>query len=92
MFPKPIARRVYALVNAAVALAVLLGVFMVVNWGRMPDGFGAFLAIRITIKNLMVSALFLATWVIIFRAFGLSRPSPSASFPAPPGAASRGKR
>jgi exopolysaccharide biosynthesis polyprenyl glycosylphosphotransferase len=74
---KPIASRVYTFVNAAVALSVLLGIFMVVNWGRMPDGFGAFLAIRITIKNLIVSALFLVTWAIAFRAFGLSGPSPA---------------
>jgi len=46
----------------------------------MPDGFAAFLAIRITIKNLIVLGLFLVTWVIVFRAFGLSKPSPALSF------------
>jgi len=67
-------------VNAAVALLVLLGVFTAVNWGRMPDGFGEFLAIRITVKNLIVAALFLLSWVVAFRGFGLSRPSLAGPF------------
>jgi protein-S-isoprenylcysteine O-methyltransferase Ste14 len=58
----PVAARVYVFVNAAVALLVLLGVFTGVNWNHMPDGFGAFLAIRITVKNLIILALFLLGW------------------------------
>jgi exopolysaccharide biosynthesis polyprenyl glycosylphosphotransferase len=77
---KRIANRVFACVNAAVALSVLLGVFMVVNWRQMPDGFGEFLAIRITIKNLILAALFLVTTSIAFRSFGLGRPSPAVPF------------
>ena len=65
-------------VNAAVVLLVLLGVFIGVNWGRMPGGFGEFLAIRVTLKNLFLTALFLLPWAMAFRAFGLSRPSPAA--------------
>jgi exopolysaccharide biosynthesis polyprenyl glycosylphosphotransferase len=76
----PIARRVYAFVNAAVVLLLLLGVFVGVNWARMPEGIGAFLAIRITVKNLLLAALFLLAWVTAFRAFGLSRPSQKAPF------------
>lgn len=77
---KPVATRVYVFLNAAVALLVLLGVFTAANWNQMPYGFGEFLAIRITIKNLIVAALFLLTWVVAFRVFGLSRPSPAAPF------------
>jgi exopolysaccharide biosynthesis polyprenyl glycosylphosphotransferase len=72
---KPIATRVYVFVNAAVALLVLLGVFTAVNWHRMPDGPGEFLALRITLKNLIEAALFLLVCVVSFRVFGLSRPS-----------------
>jgi exopolysaccharide biosynthesis polyprenyl glycosylphosphotransferase len=72
---KPIARRVYAFVNAAVVLLLLLGVFVGVNWASMPDGLGAFLALRITIKNLFLAALFVLVWAVAFRVFGLSRPS-----------------
>src|ERR1035437_2757346 len=77
---KPIATRVYAFVNAAVALLVLLGVFTAVNWHRMPDGPGEFLALRITLKNLIEAALFLLACVVSFRVFGLSRPSLAAPF------------
>ena len=77
---KPLASRVYTLVNTSVALLVLLGVFIGVNWNRMPEGFGEFLAIRITVKNLLLTALFLLSWIVAFRAFGLS----SRRLPAPP--------
>jgi hypothetical protein len=75
---KPVTARVYAIVNAAVVLSVLLGVFTALNWGRMPGGFGQFLAIRVTLKNLLLAALLLLSCAIAFRAFGLSRPSPAA--------------
>ena len=75
---KPVAARVYAFVNAAVVLLVLLGVFTGVNWDRMPAGIGEFLAIRITLKNLFLTALFLLAWALAFRAFGLTRPLPAA--------------
>ena len=39
----------------------------------MPDGFGEFLAIRITVKNLIVIASFFLAWALTFRAFGLSK-------------------
>jgi exopolysaccharide biosynthesis polyprenyl glycosylphosphotransferase len=61
-----------------VVLLVLLGVFTGVNWDRMPAGIGEFLAIRITLKNLFLTALFLLVWALAFRAFGLTRPSPAA--------------
>jgi exopolysaccharide biosynthesis polyprenyl glycosylphosphotransferase len=77
---KPLTTRVYALVNAGVVLLVLLGVFTGVNWGRMPDGFGEFLATRITVKNVIVIALFLLASAVAFRAFGLSKPSPARPF------------
>jgi exopolysaccharide biosynthesis polyprenyl glycosylphosphotransferase len=77
---RPIATRVYAFVNAAVALLVLIAVFASLNWGRMPDGFGEFLAIRITVKNLIGLVLFLLAWALAFRAFGLSKPKPARPF------------
>ena len=77
---KPIATRVYGFINAVVALSVLLGVFMLVNGDRMPNGFGAFLALRITVKNLILSALFLVSSSIAFRSFGLTGTSAVGSF------------
>src|ERR1039458_7086669 len=75
---KPLTARVYAFVKADVVLLVLLGVFTALNWGRMPSGFSQFLAIRVTLKNLLLAALFLLGCAISFRAFGLSRSSPAA--------------
>jgi len=69
------ATREYALVNGLVALLVLLGVFLAVNWDRMPGGLSGFLAVRVTVKNLLLSGLFVLVCAIAFRAFGLSKPS-----------------
>ncbi|HEY1754107.1 MAG TPA: sugar transferase [Bryobacteraceae bacterium] len=76
----PLAARVYAFVNAAVVLLVLLGVFTALNWDQMPSGVGQFLAMRVTLKNLFLTGLFLLSWTVAFRAFGLSRPAPAEAF------------
>lgn len=77
---KPLALRVFEFLNAAAVLFVLLGVFAGLNWGVMPRGVGDFLAIRITLKNLFLTALFLLSWAMAFRSYGLAKPSPSVSF------------
>ncbi len=74
---KPLAARVYAFLNAAVVLLVLVGVFIGLNWDQMHGGIGAFLAIRVTLKNVFLTALFLLSWAVAFRTFGLSKPSPA---------------
>ncbi len=71
---KPITLRVFTFVNALVALLVLVGVFVGVNWDQMPGGIAGFLAIRVTFKNLILTALFMLVWGGAFHAFGLSRP------------------
>jgi hypothetical protein len=68
-----IARRVNVCVNTAVVLIVLLGVFAGTNWERMPSGLGGFLAIRVTVKNLIVTAMFLTACTGIFYALTLQR-------------------
>src|SRR5580704_973457 len=73
-------RRIHACVNSAVVLLVLLGVFTGVNWHSMPNGFADFLAMRITMKNLIVTVMFLAACTTTFIAFGLTRQSPAAPF------------
>jgi hypothetical protein len=50
-------------------------VFIGLNWRRMPPGgFGEFLAIRITLKNLFLTALVVLSWALAFLAFGSSLP------------------
>ena len=65
-------RRGYAVVTVVVMLSVLLGVFTVVNRDRMPHGLGEFLAIRVTIKNLIVMAIVFITSIAAVRIFELS--------------------
>jgi lipopolysaccharide/colanic/teichoic acid biosynthesis glycosyltransferase len=58
-------------VDVVVALSALVGVFIVANIGRMPDGLGDFLAIRLTVKSLLLLAFFCVLWRLIFAGFGL---------------------
>src|SRR5687767_3659268 len=37
--------------DMTVALTALVGAFLLTNVGRMPYGFGEFLAVRVTVKN-----------------------------------------
>lgn len=67
-------RRIHAFVNSAVVLAALIGVFIWLNWNDMPDGLNGFLALRITVKNLIVGAIFFAFCTAAFSAFGLLEP------------------
>jgi exopolysaccharide biosynthesis polyprenyl glycosylphosphotransferase len=74
---KAITNRIYTLVNAAVVLLVLLAVFTAINWSHMQGGAGHFLAMRITVKNLIVTALFLLASAMAYRSFGLSKAKPA---------------
>ena len=82
MFPaiQTIRQRIFALVNAAVALTVLFSVVLFVNRNQMPEGVAGFLALRITVKNLILSSLFVFVWLVVFRQFSLSRPWPAKPF------------
>src|SRR4051794_9678153 len=40
--------------DAVVAVGALVGAFLMTNVGRMPQGFGDFLALRITVTNLLL--------------------------------------
>ena len=73
-------RRISAFVNAAVVLLVLLGVFIGINWDQMPGGLGDFLAMRITVKNLLVAVICLVGGASAFHVFGLTKPAPNVPF------------
>ncbi len=57
--------------DTAVALGVLLGALMVRNVGSLTGGIEAFLALRITVKNLLLLLGFVVAWPLLFRACGL---------------------
>ena len=73
-----IVRRVVTLVNVSLVLSVLLGVFQRLNWRDLHYGLAGFLSMRITIKNLLVTAVFLCGCIVIFRVFNLTNPLLSA--------------
>ena len=58
---------------ADIAIAVISPVcaFLLTNFDSLPNQAGGFLAMRITIKNLLLVGLFAFSWSNIFRAFGL---------------------
>lgn len=71
-------RRVIALVNVSLVLSILLVVFTLLNWRDLHYGLAGFLGMRITIKNLLVTAIFLCGCILIFRVFNLTGPMLSA--------------
>jgi exopolysaccharide biosynthesis polyprenyl glycosylphosphotransferase len=73
-------RRIGAFVNAAVVLLALVGVLVGANWDEMPGGLGEFLALRITVKNLIVSVICLTGAASVFYVFGMTKPSQHVNF------------
>ena len=65
--------RLARLSDLVVAVIALIGAFMVTNVGRMPEGFGEFLALRLTVKNLVLLLTLAAAWRIICWGRGLYR-------------------
>jgi exopolysaccharide biosynthesis polyprenyl glycosylphosphotransferase len=65
--------RLARLSDLVVALIALVGAFMLTNVGRMPHGFGEFLALRLTVKNLVLLLAFAVVWRIICWGCGLYR-------------------
>lgn len=61
------------LTDLIVALAALIGAFLVTNVGRMPQGFAEFLAMRLTVKSLLLLLGFAVTWRVICTVTGLYR-------------------
>ncbi len=63
--------KLYRLSDVAIAVAALLGAFLITNLHALPSDAAGFLALRVTVKNLLLLALFAALWSGIFRAFNL---------------------
>jgi exopolysaccharide biosynthesis polyprenyl glycosylphosphotransferase len=61
----------WRITETAVAVLVLLGVFVANNIEQMPNGLQPFLAMRVTVKNVLLLAAFVCTWPGIFLAVGL---------------------
>jgi exopolysaccharide biosynthesis polyprenyl glycosylphosphotransferase len=59
--------------DMAVALTGLMGAFLITNAGRMPGGLREFLALRLTVKNLLLLVAFAAAWRLVCTVAGLYR-------------------
>jgi exopolysaccharide biosynthesis polyprenyl glycosylphosphotransferase len=57
--------------DTVVVVFVLVGVFLLTNAARMPEGLGEFLALRVTVRNLMLLVGFAAAWPLLCRLTGL---------------------
>ena len=57
--------------DTAIAVVMLIGAFLATNLGRMPSGFHEFLALRLTVKNLLLVLGFAALWRLICTLVGL---------------------
>ena len=65
------AMRLVAAIDVATILLTFLSVLVGVNLGRMADGLDSFLAIRVTLKNVLVVGYLTAGALTVFRAVGL---------------------
>jgi exopolysaccharide biosynthesis polyprenyl glycosylphosphotransferase len=63
--------RMITIVDTSIMAAVLIGVLVLTNLDTMPDGIQSFLALRITVKNVVLLTILVSTWPLIFRLFGL---------------------
>lgn len=63
----------YKIADIAIGLVSVVGAFMITNLGAMPGHAAGFLALRVSVKNLLLLAFFALAWAATFRAFGLYR-------------------
>src|SRR5215471_16343858 len=71
-WPQPIPHvKLIAFLDTAAAATALLLVLLETNLGQMPRGIETFLSMRVTLKNVLLLAGFLAVWSPLFRTVGL---------------------
>lgn len=61
----------YQIADTAVAGLLVLVIHTVANLGSMPQGLEAFLTVRVTVQNMLLGAVFLLLWHLIFRVIGV---------------------
>ena len=57
--------------DTAVAIALLLAIFVIGNLDKVPQGFGAFLAMRISVKSVLLLTGFAVVWPLVLSGCGL---------------------
>jgi exopolysaccharide biosynthesis polyprenyl glycosylphosphotransferase len=61
----------YKIADVLIAGVSVLGAFILTNLAAMPGHFAGFLALRVSVKNLLLMAFFTLVWSTIFRVAGL---------------------
>ncbi len=72
--------KIYRPIDTAIALGVLFGVLIITNLQRMPNGIDEFLAIRVTVKNIMLLGCFTLLWSQIFYFCGVYNSQRTSSY------------
>jgi FlaA1/EpsC-like NDP-sugar epimerase len=65
----------WRLADALLAVSLLAGVAVVANLGRMPEGIGEFLTLRISVKNVFLMLAFAVAWPSVLWGCGLYSPA-----------------
>jgi len=63
--------RALEIIDVLSAIASVLVAFLITNLNTMPADVGGFLALRVSVKNLLLTAFFSFAWTSVLRAFGL---------------------
>src|SRR4051812_26452214 len=71
---RAVATRALEVLDPAAAVAALLAVFALLNLDQAPGGVADFLGMRVTVRNVILLALFAVVWRAVFRLFGLYGP------------------
>src|SRR6266516_4343001 len=57
--------KLYRVVDIVIAMAALVGAFVLTNSSQMPSGLEEFLGLRVTIKNLVLLGVFAFIWASV---------------------------
>ncbi len=64
-------KRLHRFLDSVVAVLVLFAIIVLANLPQMPNGFEEFLALRLTVLNVLKVGLLMAGWPRLFKYFGL---------------------
>jgi FlaA1/EpsC-like NDP-sugar epimerase len=67
----PFPARALEIIDVLSAIVSVLVAFLITNLNTMPADVGGFLGLRVSVKNLLLTAVFSLAWTSVFRAFGL---------------------
>jgi len=64
----------WMILDVTLAIGAVGATLVIANLGHMPAGWAAFLALRVSVKNLLIIVGFAALWPLVLRSAGLYEP------------------